>query len=1339
MSHSNAYFILKGVPIKSCVAMSQLQDDLVIIMIEQVAILPIDGSRLRPWRTDSTKGTKDHDEGEQEPLLQRNRSCGDNSHDMDDSDDRVEINRSQSFAEFSGKQQSVQRFIERLNENYGLNAVVISSLTNQEEALVIENKSTMEPSQAQLRTCRTVRTSRTPPPQRTQTALQFDIDMDAGHTKAASMLNVSSFLEPTKRKSSLLRSHNNGESCESKRTPTSTTKFILKEMSKSHTLIGGRIGQDPSPIAERDEDGPESPPPVQQPSLALVPLVTRKPGRPPLVQQGSYPQFRRQGAVESSHDPAGHNTSGSGRASISGFMGYPSRATPTIVLSPNNSFDSNITSITGAAIKPTGQRYRQEAWGKGSRHNSSLNSSIHSNGDIRSYIRSRKNSLFDLKETARKFSLIPQVLSLGSDVPSDLKYADTNMESGIPPGLHFAPGNHGGQQHKWTVLHYSPFKAIWDWIILLLVIYTAIFTPYTAAFLLNNKSEAQPRDDRTEESNITTPAPDKTYGEDDPFFVVDILVDIMFIIDIVINFRTTYVSANDEVVSHPGKIAIHYLKGWFIIDLVAAIPFDLLLFGSTTDETTTLIGLLKTARLLRLVRVARKIDRYSEYGAAVLLLLVAAFALVAHWLACIWYAIGNAERSTLDHKIGWLDHLANDTYQFYASDGESGGPSIRSRYVTALYFTFSSLTSVGFGNVAPTTNMEKIFCVVVMLVGSLMYASIFGNVSAIIQRLYSGTARYHTQLLRVREFIRFHQVPNPLRQRLEEYFQHAWTYTNGIDMNMVLKGFPECLQADICLHLNRNLLSNCAAFQDASPGCLRALSMKFKTTHAPPGDTLVHRGDVLVALFFIARGTIEILREDSVVAILGKDDIFGENPLDNTTLGKSSTNVRAITYCDLHKISREDLLHVFEMYPEFVEPFNANLKITYNLRDESQKGVSVLKYSRGRPVFGRAKDRRNQHSCLPPTSDEEEEEQANFRGRTYLGPIGAASFEYDDNSDEIEQYYNNVHNRRQSGTGILEFSPAKAGRDVTPANYNFALGPGSSAGKARISSASTSGHDRKRSATVHSLAGALSSVTNLAFTTTAGQEVMADTSRSASHLTVPNSNVMQSEHQKYLEAKVDQLSRQMVELENKIGDRFEEMTSLLKELVSKETVARLSRKQSLRKLHESKQLREQDEADVLPELRTIDYGDQSTLEPLDDTTCVMPTVDSSSSYPSGSLTDTRSRLKSTPETSVKLAGSLPEVTRESPKEYSELTGTFDYEELKSPQISTDDERDNGNTLTVTSSQLSRARSLQDAPRRSDSRLSSLRQALSDSCDTWEALDSPLHGPSFRPPPHSSQV
>ncbi|KAH8401845.1 hypothetical protein KR009_008244 [Drosophila setifemur] len=497
--------------------------------------------------------------------------------------------------------------------------------------------------------------------------------------------------------------------------------------------------------------------------------------------------------------------------------------------------------------------------------------------------------------------------------------------------------------HKWTLLHYSPFKAVWDWVILILVMYTAIFTPYVAAFLLGEQ-DYQRRNNK--------------YINSDPIVIIDLIVDVTFIVDIIINFRTTFVNAQDEVVSHPGRIAVHYLSGWFLIDLVAAVPFDLLLVGSDTDEvrytilvfinankvgifqTTTLIGLLKTARLLRLVRVARKIDRYSEYGAAVLILLMATFILIAHWLACIWYAIGNAEKSIASKNIGWLHSLAYDIQEPYF-DNKTGGPSIKSRYITALYFTFTSLTSVGFGNVAPNTDAEKAFTICVMLVGSLMYASIFGNVSAIIQRLYSGTARYHTQMLRVREFIRFHQIPNPLRQRLEEYFQHAWTYTNGIDMSSLLKAFPECLQADICLHLNRKLLTSCAAFSEASPGCLRAFSLKFKTTHAPPGDILVHRGDVLTSLFFIARGSIEIQRDSNMIVVLGKNDIFGENPCIYPTLGKANGVVRALTYCDIHKLHRDDLLDVLDAYPEFLESFVNNLVITYNMRDDDNCGVDI--------------------------------------------------------------------------------------------------------------------------------------------------------------------------------------------------------------------------------------------------------------------------------------------------------------------------------------------------------------------------------------------------------------
>ena len=126
------------------------------------------------------------------------------------------------------------------------------------------------------------------------------------------------------------------------------------------------------------------------------------------------------------------------------------------------------------------------------------------------------------------------------------------------------------------------------------------------------------------------------------------------------------------------------------------------------------MGLLKTARLLRLVRVTRKLDRYSEYGLAVILLLTCLFMLVAHWLACIWHAIGASEAQS---EIGWLALLAKNTNKPINQSIPTSGPGLKTRYLTSLYFTLSSLTSVGFGNVAPTTNNERIFSIIVMLMG----------------------------------------------------------------------------------------------------------------------------------------------------------------------------------------------------------------------------------------------------------------------------------------------------------------------------------------------------------------------------------------------------------------------------------------------------------------------------------------------------------------------------------------------------------------------------------------------------------------------------------------------
>lgn len=51
--------------------------------------------------------------------------------------------------------------------------------------------------------------------------------------------------------------------------------------------------------------------------------------------------------------------------------------------------------------------------------------------------------------------------------------------------------------------------------------------------------------------------------------------------------------------------------------------------------------------------------------------------------------------------------------------------------------------------------------------------------------------------------------------------------------------------------------------------------------------------------------------------------------------GKSNADVRALSYCDLHTIQREELLEVLDMYPEFADFFLTNLELTFNLRDDS--------------------------------------------------------------------------------------------------------------------------------------------------------------------------------------------------------------------------------------------------------------------------------------------------------------------------------------------------------------------------------------------------------------------
>ncbi|ROL45029.1 Potassium voltage-gated channel subfamily H member 5 [Anabarilius grahami] len=157
--------------------------------------------------------------------------------------------------------------------------------------------------------------------------------------------------------------------------------------------------------------------------------------------------------------------------------------------------------------------------------------------------------------TSHKQSRLAEVLQLGSDILPQYKQEAPKT----PPHI---------------ILHYCTFKTTWDWVILILTFYTAIMVPYNVSF-------------KTKQNNVT-------------WLVLDSVVDVIFLVDIVLNFHTTFVGPGGEVISDPKLIRMNYLKTWFVIDLLSCLPYDIINAFENVDEVRNHIAV-----ALLLVRTQR--------------------------------------------------------------------------------------------------------------------------------------------------------------------------------------------------------------------------------------------------------------------------------------------------------------------------------------------------------------------------------------------------------------------------------------------------------------------------------------------------------------------------------------------------------------------------------------------------------------------------------------------------------------------------------------------------------------------------------------------------------------
>ena len=103
------------------------------------------------------------------------------------------------------------------------------------------------------------------------------------------------------------------------------------------------------------------------------------------------------------------------------------------------------------------------------------------------------------------------------------------------------------------------------------------------------------------------------------------------------------------------------------------------------------------------------------------------------------------------------------------------------QYITSYYFALTTLTTVGYGDISPQTNVERVFIIIVMLVGAIIYASIFGNMAALIQSFDSAAGRYREKMDRFRDFADFYGLTDTAYNKIILYADKLYYQTGGFN------------------------------------------------------------------------------------------------------------------------------------------------------------------------------------------------------------------------------------------------------------------------------------------------------------------------------------------------------------------------------------------------------------------------------------------------------------------------------------------------------------------------------------------------------------------------------
>lgn len=430
----------------------------------------------------------------------------------------------------------------------------------------------------------------------------------------------------------------------------------------------------------------------------------------------------------------------------------------------------------------------------------------------------------------------------------------------------------------------SKIRLLWDSLILILVAISCVMVPYQFAF---------------DQANTLSG------------FQVIYLIDLFFIADIFLNCFTTFRRHGIEISDRP-TCTRHYARRMMMVDVLGSLPLDLIawvLIGNGQFLGGSLVLALRLLRLLRIVRLFVILRRWEAFnwsnpGALRVVKFLVSILLLMHWLACIWFFSAFASGFPADS---------------WAARAGVAGSGPMDQYIRSIYWTITTMTTVGYGDITPARSIEYVLSAIIMLMGASLYAFIIGSVASLLSSIQAAKNRHWERIDSVTEFLRQRQVPAEIDAKVRNYYEYAWEHDRGMDKNAMLNDLPGPLRLEILLHLASNILETVPLFKNCSPVLRDELLISLESKTFTPGSNIANEGEMGRSIYFIVEGSVEIIsaQQQKPWGTLGEGDYFGFMSM---VLGEQRTaTTRAIGFCELLILGKENFSRIKAEFPEFNE------------------------------------------------------------------------------------------------------------------------------------------------------------------------------------------------------------------------------------------------------------------------------------------------------------------------------------------------------------------------------------------------------------------------------------